>query len=240
LISKEHNGDYLTNEMLYDKFKYGLNSINVAPEFGQIETKTILDEIFENNDEELFDEFYKICLESKRWVKWVDNDFNPENNKKEIINICGHYVFSNPDFLKIKEKLSNNIDLKIKKNLYLKIDEMVMNSKINLSDKLNLYFNYFANKDINGLSKLFSDEIVLSDWEINESGKDNVLNANLNIFNSLKSINIILLSIYESNSKKSFAVELDIIINNNQKLNVIDIIEFDENDYIVSIKAFKK
>jgi len=124
LISKEHNGDYLTNELLCDKFKNGLDSINIAPEFGQIETKVILNEILESNNQILFDEFYKICFESNRWVKWVDNDFKPEENKKEIINICGHYVFSNPDFLKLKENLSKNIDLKIKNNLYLRIEEI--------------------------------------------------------------------------------------------------------------------
>jgi hypothetical protein len=124
LISKEHNGDYLTNELLCDKFKNGLDSINIAPEFGQIETKVILNEILEFNNQTLFDEFYKICFESNRWVKWVDNDFKPEENKKEIINICGHYVFSNPDFLKLKENLSKNIDLKIKNNLYLRIEEI--------------------------------------------------------------------------------------------------------------------
>lgn len=128
LISKEHNGDYLSNELLYDKFKNGLDSINVAPEFGQIETKVILDEIGENK--ELFENFYQICYDSKRWVKWVNNDFKPKKNKEEIINICGHYVFSNPLFLKIKNKLSNNIDNKIKNAIYNKIDIMIKHNLI--------------------------------------------------------------------------------------------------------------
>jgi hypothetical protein len=56
------------------------------------------------------DEYYNICYESKRWEKWVDKDFIPEDNKRELIEICGHYVFSDKKFLEIKP----NIDDKIK------------------------------------------------------------------------------------------------------------------------------
>jgi hypothetical protein len=123
LISKEHNGDYLSNEVLYDKFNNGLDAINIAPEFGQIETNVLLDGIFQNNNEKLFDDFYKICLDSKRWIKWVDNDFNPEKNKKEIINICGHYIYANPLFLEIKNQLPN-IDYIIKNKIEDKLNEI--------------------------------------------------------------------------------------------------------------------
>ena len=37
--TKEHNGDYLSKELINNKFKLGLDSINVAPEFGRIETQ---------------------------------------------------------------------------------------------------------------------------------------------------------------------------------------------------------
>ncbi len=123
LISKEHNGDYLSSELVKDKFKNGLNSINIAPEFGQIETKIILSRI--KNNMELFETFYQICLESKRWVKWVSTDFDPENNKEELINICGHYVFSDPRFIEIKNKLGENIDDEIKKAITNKITELI-------------------------------------------------------------------------------------------------------------------
>jgi len=39
LLSKEHNGDYLTTESIKDRFSCGLDAINIAPEFGVIETK---------------------------------------------------------------------------------------------------------------------------------------------------------------------------------------------------------
>jgi hypothetical protein len=121
LISKEHNGDYIKTEIIYDKFENGLDCINIAPEFGVIETLTYLEEI---NDESLFLEFYNICFNSNKWIKWVSKDFVPENNKKELIKICGHYVLSNKDFInKIKNNFPN-IDERIKENITKKINEL--------------------------------------------------------------------------------------------------------------------
>jgi len=121
LLSKEHNGDYIDTKVIHEKFNLGLNSINIAPEFGVIETLTYLNEI---KNEKTFLKFYKICYDSKKWEKWVDSNFIPDENKLELIKICGHYVLSNKMFLnEIKNKLTD-IDLKIKKNIKNKLNEL--------------------------------------------------------------------------------------------------------------------
>lgn len=122
MISKEHNGDYLPIFLINEKFKCGLDTINIAPEFGQIETKTYLNEI---KNEELFDTFFSICYNSKKWEKWVDKSFDPFNNKEKLINICGHYVLSDIRFLKeIKNNLRIDIDVVIKDNIKEKLKEL--------------------------------------------------------------------------------------------------------------------
>ena len=63
------------------------------------------------------DEYYNICYESKRWEKWVDKDFIPEDNKKELIKICGHYVFSDERFLNMKPHIDDKIKSVIKNKL---------------------------------------------------------------------------------------------------------------------------
>jgi len=110
--SKEHNGDYLSNDEYKVRFDMGLDSINIAPEFGQLETLCYLEEMGED-----IDEYYDICYESKRWEKWVDKDFDPEDNKKELIKICGHYVLSDKKFLKLKPNIDTEIKQKIKNKL---------------------------------------------------------------------------------------------------------------------------
>ncbi len=114
-LSKEHNGDYLTSQDIKDKFNIGLDSINIAPEFGQLETLCYLDEM---NDD--IEDYYNICYKSKRWEKWVDKDFIPKENKKELIKICGHYVLSDENFNRIKL----NIDDKIKETIRNKLEEL--------------------------------------------------------------------------------------------------------------------
>lgn len=124
LISKEHNGDYLPVYLVHEKFNCGLDTINIAPEFGQIETKTYLEEIYNRNNN-LFEEFFTICHDSKKWEKWVDKSFDPLQNKEQLINICGHYVFSNVNFLtNIKNNIRVDIDVIIKENIQQKLKEL--------------------------------------------------------------------------------------------------------------------
>ena len=121
LISKEHNGDYIPVFIIKEKFDLGLDSINIAPEFGLIETQTYLDNI---KDDVIFNEYWKICYDSKKWIKWVNQDFDPYLNKKELIKICGHYVLSNPNFIdNIKSKFPN-IDQQIKNNIKNKLNKL--------------------------------------------------------------------------------------------------------------------
>lgn len=98
LINKEHNGDYLNTKLIHEKFSLGLDTINIAPEFGQLQTKIYWD----NMTPKERSKFYKICLDSGRWKKWVDEDFDPEVEVETLVNICGHYVFSHPKFESIK------------------------------------------------------------------------------------------------------------------------------------------
>ena len=121
LISKEHNGDYIPASIVKEKFGLGLDSINIAPEFGLIETQAYLDEIGNNN--ESFLEFWQICYDSKKWEKWVDDSFDPIANKLELIKICGHYVISTPEFLAIKANYPY-IDQIIKQRVKAKLHEL--------------------------------------------------------------------------------------------------------------------
>ena len=112
VLSKEHNGDYLSNEEMKDKFNVGLDSINIAPEFGQLETLCYLEHMGDD-----IEDYYQICYDSKRWEKWVDDDFVPEDNKEELIKICGHYVLSDKRFLDMKPDIDDKIKLTIKNKL---------------------------------------------------------------------------------------------------------------------------
>ena len=63
------------------------------------------------------EDYYQICYDSKRWEKWVDKDFVPSDNKKELIKICGHYIFSDKEFLNMKPNIDDTIKDVIKNKL---------------------------------------------------------------------------------------------------------------------------
>jgi hypothetical protein len=119
LISKEHNGDYIPVSVMEEKFNLGLDSINIAPEFGLIETSTYLNKI---QDSKVLEEYFQICYDSKKWVKWVDSNFVPDENKTELIKICGHYVLSNENFLNSIKNELKDVDQDIIKNIKNKLN----------------------------------------------------------------------------------------------------------------------
>lgn len=123
LKSKEHNNDYLSPAIIKEKYKIGLDSINIAPEFGNIETSTILT-YYKNKD--FKNQLYYLCKKSNKWKAWVGPDFNPDTNKMKIIQITGHYILSNPIYRKILIGENNEIDEKIKKNIKLKIKNILL------------------------------------------------------------------------------------------------------------------
>ena len=107
----------------------------------------------------------------------------------------------------------------------------------NIKDTALSYFKTFSEKNINGLREMFDDNVTLRDWEIDKQGIENVLKANLNIFQNVKTIKAIPQNIVSENN--FVFAELKIIVNGDEELKVVDIIEFNKKGKIISIKAFK-
>ena len=100
------------------------------------------------------------------------------------------------------------------------------------------YFEIFSNKDIKGLENLFSDYVILQDWDILAKGKKQVLDANKNIFDSIDSISVTLNNLYLDELVAICLIE--IIVNNEETLKVIDIIKFNDENKIIEVSAYKQ
>ncbi|MCA0446119.1 MAG: nuclear transport factor 2 family protein [Bacteroidetes bacterium] len=77
---------------------------------------------------------------------------------------------------------------------------------------------------------------MLHDWKIRVEGKENALIETAHNFESVKSIKIDVLSIYEN--ENAVAAELLIVLNKKDELYVIDVITVNFEGKICSIKAF--
>jgi hypothetical protein len=105
LMSKEHNGDYLIDSFdVESRYASGLDAINIAPEFGQIESEFYIEQC---KNTCLFDILYDMCYSSGRWKKWVLDETRV--SKEQIIMTCCHYILSKNEFIeKIKINFPNS------------------------------------------------------------------------------------------------------------------------------------
>lgn len=115
LKSKEHNGDYISNLSIKKRLENGLDAINIAPELGAIESKTIIDFLIENNLNNILSEFLEISYKSNKWKKWFKIGSNPSMMK--VAENYGHYIFSNEEWLSLITKYEDELNLLIHQNI---------------------------------------------------------------------------------------------------------------------------
>ena len=132
VLMKAHNTDYLSNEALNCYPRLGINAANIAPEFGVIESKKILEIMTSLKLRSLKNSFIKLSLDSNKWKKWMIKDSKANDYEKAIIS--GHYVFSDKKFSGIKESLAKalkkkgqNLDGILKKEIKKSISRYLYN-----------------------------------------------------------------------------------------------------------------
>ena len=109
-------------------------------------------------------------------------------------------------------------------------------------EKTLIYLDAFSSKRIDILNDMFSDDIVLYDWETKYIGKDSVLQANKDIFKSFSTIKVNPINIIDNKEKLVVAAQIEITFNNDEQkpLYVVDVITYDDNYKIKSIVAYNR
>lgn len=126
---KEHNGDYLDEAILLQHPAWGVTAMNVAPEFGTVETQAYLKlaEVEDSlqNEGLLKDksDIKKVLMtesvKSGRWKKWmvdgkdklsIEEILQDTELARLITEISGHYTFNNPVVKAEIAKLYENLD----------------------------------------------------------------------------------------------------------------------------------
>ena len=125
---KEHNADYLADSLLLQHPLLGISAANVAPEFGVEETAAYLDlgrveqRARDRGDISSSSGFIQIitkkAIASERWRKWMIGEAQDmplaeaekdERARTQIVRICGHYLFDDPEVLETIEQLRRNL-----------------------------------------------------------------------------------------------------------------------------------
>ena len=99
------------------------------------------------------------------------------------------------------------------------------------------YFNAFSNKDLERIEEMIVAGVQLRDWDIKAYGSIDLIAANKRIFDSVESIIVIPVAMYQEGS--TVIAELEIIVDGKEHINVVDIITFNEQQKIIKITAYK-
>ena len=126
---KEHNADYLPQDILAAHPELGITAANVAPQFGAAETQALFAladreaaAIRENPGTDVTPSDFRKTVEEKalagrRWVKWLrpaekgttEDDLRGDDaRREEVAAVCGHYTFTDPQVQAARRRLYAN------------------------------------------------------------------------------------------------------------------------------------
>ena len=104
------------------------------------------------------------------------------------------------------------------------------------TEKFKHYLVSYAQKDIQAVSAMFADDILLRDWKISVQGKQLAISETQKNFDNASSIEIDVLNCMENES--SVSAELRIVVDGEEVLYVVDVITFNHDGLISSIRAY--
>ncbi len=108
VLTKAHNCDYLEIETISKLAQLGTGGINIAPEFGVLQTTETLRLLNAYGIVDGRDEYLRLAVDSQKWAKWVEPD--REYTSGQLAAICGHYVYTHPDIAEITSELSTKLE----------------------------------------------------------------------------------------------------------------------------------
>ena len=91
------------------------------------------------------------------------------------------------------------------------------------------------------LADLLAEDASLRDWNVEKRGRDAVVEANVGIWKAVPRITIELVKVHVANVTRTVTCEILVQLHNeaNEVLKVADVITYDEQDKIVSVRAYK-
>ena len=112
ILLKEHNCDYLNLEQVQLRRQYGINAINIAPEFGVIQSNLTYNISKQLGLDKEINFFKKLVLRKEKWRKW---NYNNENNLIKFFT-AGHYHFGTKIYKNIIHKINKKVNFQNKLN----------------------------------------------------------------------------------------------------------------------------
>lgn len=109
-------------------------------------------------------------------------------------------------------------------------------TKTSKKERCLLYLSKYAEKDLEEIAGMFADDIILRDWKIRVVGKEKALEETRKNFEAAETIEIEVLATHGDHN--TVAAELKITVDTTEELYVVDVITFNDEGKIKSIRAY--
>ena len=120
-LFKEHNADYFNKNDLLNRRAAGVDSLNIAPQLGTIQT-AILKEF---SPVHLWDKFSDVVYSANKWQRWVTDPTHA--TKSQAVDVSGHYCFNSNEY---KEIINNIDDQEFKTTLAKRITSLLNDYRV--------------------------------------------------------------------------------------------------------------
>jgi len=104
------------------------------------------------------------------------------------------------------------------------------------TDRFLDYIAAYARKDLAAIGAMLADDVQLRDWNLAVRGKEAALAETARNFAAAATVDIETLALYTS--EDAVAGELRIVVDQHEELHVVDVLSFDAQGAIVSIRAY--
>lgn len=101
------------------------------------------------------------------------------------------------------------------------------------------YLHSYAMRDIPTMELLFADNIIFHDWNGKKEGKPNALKYIEKLFKSPNSALFELDIVRVALGQDTIMVEFTLIVNKKPTLTMVNVIDYDQDDRIKSIRVYK-
>ncbi len=114
---KEHNSDYISNAAMQLRYDFGVDAMNVAPQFGVSQTNFILTRgmVSDSATRVLLKTWMNEVWEGGNWKKWTDNI----EDQKHCVKCAGHYHFRGDNYHHLMSALGHPTEELIKNAMHI-------------------------------------------------------------------------------------------------------------------------
>jgi ketosteroid isomerase-like protein len=112
-----------------------------------------------------------------------------------------------------------------------------MSTNMSHLSRLRSYLDAYAGKDMDAIAAMLHEAVLLQDWNLAVQGKVAVLRETAKNFAAAQSLDISIKNAFET--PDCAAAELLIIVNGDLRLEVVDVLRFNDDGQIVAIRAYK-